>query len=405
MEKRIIAKTVSNSKSLAPQLTDDGIVYNIRYPFDLQGKTVTLPQNCVLSFKTGGSLSNGTIVGQNSRIIADDKIFDNITIEGTWNCTGNVGWYATGCETYNKGDKCYLRNHKDETKAIQLALDSTFGELNFPSVPFYITNTLVLRKAKKLVMQGCSMVSPLGNCQPNINGSCIIFTDKDFSLLRIAVKEGDQYSQNIVAIKGGNFDVSICENYTSNAIEVLSNDNERIWGLYIETNINGKYNSMTGVGINVNPIENKEMTGNKAYITHVRINSMIQNFGIGVKATNYMCYNPFAYYNWCTDLVVCGLIKNCPTAVDSNVEYTDIRATLQPGSYFGQKENGKPLVIYSGDKMVISSPVFDLESYNGIKWTNQYALYVTIPNAAVSMNGSFDAFVRLSKMNGKNPIK
>lgn len=399
-EQKIISKTISNSKTLAHQLTNEGIIYNIRYKFDLHGETVTVPKNCTLWFKPGGSISNGTIIGQNSRIIADEKVFDNISINGTWNCTGNVGWWATGCETYNKDDNCYLKNHKDESKAIQMALDSTFQELIFPPVPFYVADTLVLKNAKKIVMQGGSLMCALGNYQPNINGACIIFTDKDIPLLRIAVKEGDKYAQNTVTIQGGNFDVSLCENYTSNCIEVLADDNEKIWGLFIDTNINGKFNTTTGVGININPTENKAMTGNRAFVTHVRINSSIQDFGIGVKASNYS--EGWTSYNWCTDLVIDGLIKNCPLAVESNVEYTDVRATIQAGYYFDKRENGKPLIIYHGDKASVSSPIFDITLQSGDKYANQYALESTLPNAAVTYYGPFESFVRLSnKLNNK----
>ena len=39
-------------------------IYEIRYDFDLNGKKVEIPENCVLKFN-GGKLSNGTIIGQN----------------------------------------------------------------------------------------------------------------------------------------------------------------------------------------------------------------------------------------------------------------------------------------------------------------------------------------------------
>ena len=60
--------------------------YVIKWDFDLNGKTITVPENCILEFD-GGSLKNGTIVGQNTVFInvGDVDIWgENLTREGTW---------------------------------------------------------------------------------------------------------------------------------------------------------------------------------------------------------------------------------------------------------------------------------------------------------------------------------
>lgn len=62
-------------------------VYVVRYDFCLGGATITLPKNSTLKFE-GGSIDNGTIVGNNSCIISDiDKTIlgKDLVIEGTWN--------------------------------------------------------------------------------------------------------------------------------------------------------------------------------------------------------------------------------------------------------------------------------------------------------------------------------
>lgn len=69
-------------------------IYEIRYDFDLNGQEITIPEGCVLDFK-GGSLSNGTIIGDNTNITADAiKIFNNINIKGTYNCKARVEWFS-----------------------------------------------------------------------------------------------------------------------------------------------------------------------------------------------------------------------------------------------------------------------------------------------------------------------
>lgn len=60
-------------------------VYKIVSDIDLGGITLTLPTNCTLDFQ-GGSFSNGTIVGSNTKIESGlTKIFGtDITLSGTW---------------------------------------------------------------------------------------------------------------------------------------------------------------------------------------------------------------------------------------------------------------------------------------------------------------------------------
>lgn len=59
-------------------------IYHIQYDYDLNGETITIPENCVLLFE-GGSISNGTIVGTESTIVnSGDYIFIDIIISGTW---------------------------------------------------------------------------------------------------------------------------------------------------------------------------------------------------------------------------------------------------------------------------------------------------------------------------------
>lgn len=60
-------------------------IYKIVDHIDLQGETLTMPANCTLDFQ-GGSFSNGTIIGSNTKIKAGlQKIFNtDITLSGTW---------------------------------------------------------------------------------------------------------------------------------------------------------------------------------------------------------------------------------------------------------------------------------------------------------------------------------
>ena len=78
-------------KSFASQVITPNTIYEIRYDFDLGAKSVVIPQGCVLYF-TGGTIKNGTIVGQNTHLafVAGEigcKLsgsFDNDSIHMEW---------------------------------------------------------------------------------------------------------------------------------------------------------------------------------------------------------------------------------------------------------------------------------------------------------------------------------
>ena len=61
----------------------ENTVYVIQYDYDLNGGTIEIPAGCTLEFD-GGSLSNGTIVGNETKMDAPANSLKNITKRGTW---------------------------------------------------------------------------------------------------------------------------------------------------------------------------------------------------------------------------------------------------------------------------------------------------------------------------------
>ena len=59
--------------------------YVIKWNYDLEGESVLIPENCILEFD-GGTLSNGTITGQDTFIInqSEVEVFDNVEMTGSW---------------------------------------------------------------------------------------------------------------------------------------------------------------------------------------------------------------------------------------------------------------------------------------------------------------------------------
>lgn len=78
---------VTGVNVLSPdELSLEHTIYEIRYDFDLQGQTVTLPEGCVLLFK-GGTINNGTVVCNYTDIIGINKFEDGgtATFSGSFN--------------------------------------------------------------------------------------------------------------------------------------------------------------------------------------------------------------------------------------------------------------------------------------------------------------------------------
>ena len=88
------------------------VIYKIVNDIDLGNAVLTIPANCTLDFQ-GGSFSNGTIVGQNTKIEAGlTKIFDNITINGTWNNDNSyLEWFNLVNSKYPINEALKLSNN------------------------------------------------------------------------------------------------------------------------------------------------------------------------------------------------------------------------------------------------------------------------------------------------------
>lgn len=113
-------------------------VYIVRYDFCLGGATITLPKNSTLKFE-GGSIDNGTIVGNNSSIVSDvDKTIlgKDLVIKGTWNIEHIYDrWFAFDSSTD------FLSN-QIITNILALSNDNVYNTIHFDADrTYYFENT------------------------------------------------------------------------------------------------------------------------------------------------------------------------------------------------------------------------------------------------------------------------
>lgn len=360
---------LDKDKTFAEQVAQENTIYEIRYDFDLGGQTKKIPVGCVLRFH-GGSLKNGTIKGQGSSIQSNHRCLNGVYVIGDWNCISRLEWW---CEpsilNLSTSGGSFTMTNIDCTNDFQYALDADFCELHING-HYYITDTLVLKKYKRLVLSGLPINYSFAFKGADSMLSSVVYSDKDITLLRIAVEAKSKYGNNRVSIEGGTFDVSLVSGYSANCIEVDIRENRKIWGLNIDTGINGcqtAYAPATGCGI-------KFLTDSgSGYATMVRIKGNIMWFGTGIHIhDNLPC--------WITDVEVNGVITNCAKAIDAKTDIY-INASIQPyTAYTNETKRDVPLINIAGGRAVIGGMIWDLgskQSYNGIDYyANDVAIHI-----------------------------
>lgn len=121
----------------AVMLSEANTIYEIRYDFDLGGKTVEIPENCVLKFE-GGSLKNGIISSDSLMLYSKAFCLYNMRFKG--NCTksliGKLDWFVKRY-SFNIEDKI------DNTENLQQLVNCGLENVYVPSNKYiYITRTI-----------------------------------------------------------------------------------------------------------------------------------------------------------------------------------------------------------------------------------------------------------------------
>lgn len=97
------------NKTFAEQVTKTNTIYEIRYDFDLDGETVTIPENCEFRFN-GGKLDNGTLTVAGAKIYpnynalvdsAESIIITGMPASGTFYMQNGIPTWSNGTDWVN----------------------------------------------------------------------------------------------------------------------------------------------------------------------------------------------------------------------------------------------------------------------------------------------------------------
>lgn len=198
--------TLASKVIIANKLSDftqENIIYKITTDLNLNTAILELPANCTLDFQ-GGSISNGTIIGSDTKIKAGiSKIFDtNVIIQGSWDLSQVYPeWFGA------KGD-----NTTDNTDSFNKI--TQFGANVFISKGTYILNGWDISTAVSIIGSGYQntrlvLTAPIevhNNNNVNFEGVTIEVSDNVTENLEYIVKVYSAY----------HFTVNLCTFYGKN---------------------------------------------------------------------------------------------------------------------------------------------------------------------------------------------
>lgn len=232
---------LNKNKSLAEQFTQVNTTYVILHDYDLKvsncGKTLTVPDNCVLEFD-GGFLRNGTISAKRMDIVSTKKCLDKIKFVG--GCSETL---VIKTDYFISRYSNSVEDKTDNTDELQDCLSCGCVNIEFPQNKYlYITKTLNVTGRINLLSDGTRGFITRG--QTNEALPPCVFSDKVVTLLNYAYKNAS--FKETIKIGSINFVVLTPYNSVNGKIDVP------IVNIETAVNDNGKPSNLCGVQIDCN---------------------------------------------------------------------------------------------------------------------------------------------------------
>lgn len=175
-------------ESLSSQMSETNTIYEVRYNFDMNGETLSVPDNCVLKFE-GGSIANGTINGTfEVRTSKNGILFNNVSVGfKITNHTIESEWFGEISESV------------DSSIAINKSLSAaqSTNVVRFPRRSFTVANPIVVSSTRTIDGRnyknriGTNVIIPTANISVFVIGSGFI----DGSLRNVSIQPSSSSSQ------------------------------------------------------------------------------------------------------------------------------------------------------------------------------------------------------------------
>ena len=138
MGRKYLRKNLVGGKNILTQsmMPSANTIYIIQYDYDLNGATITIPENCTLDFQ-GGSLGNGVLNGNMTTILSSAKcIFTSLSFSGNFFANNlSAKWFGAKGDGISD-DTIYLRKALEFSSNNGSALHINEGEI------YYVTDNI-----------------------------------------------------------------------------------------------------------------------------------------------------------------------------------------------------------------------------------------------------------------------
>lgn len=243
------------------QIGDPNTKYVIKYNFDLEDKTITIPEGCLLEFD-GGSISNGTLVGQDIFLVYNQQLSDvisDIDLEGIFIHKHNISADDEDMEEVNNVIKLKDREPTSETNPdggmgrIILRRNKLFAEqLTQENTIYEIRYDFDLEDTAVIIPANCVLEFDGGSLSNGtLIGNELLFTGNYEKKINVILSGTNKTKNFIVTNYYPTINKSQIETAHNGIIlsgAVVVNDN-----IYLSTSICGKDNSVDGLQFGTEP--------------------------------------------------------------------------------------------------------------------------------------------------------
>lgn len=218
-----LRKNISGSKNLLTQAMVAGMAntrFIVQYDYDLNEKTLDIPEGCILDFQ-GGSFSNGAVNGNNTVIAASEKtIFKDIVLGGTFqNDTFQSSWFGvvSGCDCTSQLQDAITNTNNTSVKKLLLN-NGTY----LISGTLYIPSRFSFGGMSKNALAAWTYTGEIPSIYQTANLPAIRLSSdnsecRNIDLHDLAIRVSEGYNETIGTLYG--IYCPNCTNFTSNSFK------------------------------------------------------------------------------------------------------------------------------------------------------------------------------------------